>query len=107
MVKTIEFELLENQDICIKVNSEEKLTIKNDNRSLNGKSIYDILDYSRGDTYIFNINTPEGKNLDAINVLKELFEEIVNGITSLEVQAEDQELVKNVNDILEADSKQE
>lgn len=82
MEKNINLEMLESKDIVIKVNGDIKHTIKKEKRIIKGDDIYNIINYSNGDTY--NIKGLNNKSIDVVvlNFFVELFEDIVANITS-------------------------
>ena len=55
MDKKIKIEMNENKDIVISVNDDEKITIKKDNRKIQANEIFELLSYSNGDNFSFEI----------------------------------------------------
>ena len=55
MEKKIKIEMNENKDIVISVNDDEKITIKKDNRKIQANEIFELLSYSNGDNFSFEI----------------------------------------------------
>lgn len=87
MEKKISLEMLESKDIEIKVNEEKKHIIRKEKRIIRADDIYNVINYSNGDTYEI-----EGINRHVIDapVLKffvELFQEIVKGIPDSDILA--------------------
>ena len=80
MEKKISLEMLVSKDIEIKVNEEKKHTIKKEKRKIRADDIYNIINYSKGDTYVIKKINSHGIDAPVLNFFVELFEEIVNGI---------------------------
>ena len=55
MDKKIKIEMNENKDIVISVNNDEIITIKKDNRKIQANEIFELLSYSNGDNFSFEI----------------------------------------------------
>lgn len=86
MAKNIVLEMKDNKDIVISVNNQEKLSIKKNSRKIKAEDIFDLLDYSIGDS--FNINIVNTNNLDAPVV--DFFGELLKDITD-KLMAEENE----------------
>ena len=86
----------DNKDIVISVNNQEKLSIKKNSRKIKAEDIFDLLDYSIGDS--FNINIVNTNNLDApvVDFFRELLKDITDKLMAEENEdvdmAEDNEL---------------
>lgn len=96
MDKNIVLEMKDNKDIVISVNNQEKLSIKKNSRKIKAEDIFDLLDYSIGDS--FNINIVNTNNLDApvVDFFRELLKDITDKLMAEENEdvdmAEDNEL---------------
>ena len=96
MDKNIVLEMKDNKDIVISVNNQEKLSIKKNSRKIKAEDIFDLLDYSIGDS--FNINIVNPNNLDApvVDFFRELLKDITDKLMAEENEdvdmAEDNEL---------------
>lgn len=86
MAKNIVLEMKDNKDIVISVNNQERLSIKKNSRKIKAEDIFDLLDYSIGDS--FNINIVNTNNLDAPVV--DFFGELLKDITD-KLMAEENE----------------
>ena len=84
MDKNIVLEMKDNKDIVISVNNQEKLSIKKNSRKIKAEDIFDLLDYSIGDS--FNINIVNKNNLDApvVDFFGELLKDITNKLMAEE-----------------------
>ena len=78
----------DNKDIVISVNNQEKLSIKNNSRKIKAEDIFDLLDYSIGDS--FNINIVNINNLDAPVV--DFFGELLKDITNKLMEGENEDV---------------
>ena len=88
MDKNIVLEMKDNKDIVISVNNQEKLSIKNNSRKIKAEDIFDLLDYSIGDS--FNINIVNTNNLDAPVV--DFFGELLKDITNKLMEGENEDV---------------
>jgi hypothetical protein len=88
MDKNIVLEMKDNKDIVISVNNQEKLSIKNNSRKIKAEDIFDLLDYSIGDS--FNINIVNINNLDAPVV--DFFGELLKDITNKLMEGENEDV---------------
>lgn len=78
MDKIIEVVMEENKDIILRCNDNESIIIKSNERKIEAKDIFKLLDYSKGDTYtITKINE---KNCDTQVV--EFFYDLLIDITT-------------------------
>lgn len=77
MDKKIKLEMKDNKDIVIKVNDEEKITIKKDNRKIQANDIFKLLNYSIGDTYVIEVLNEKRYDLPVIQFFYELLCEII------------------------------
>lgn len=82
MDKKIKLEMNDNKDIVISVNNEEKLTIKKENRQIQANDIFDLLDYSNGDTYSFNVKNEKNYDAPVLQFFHELLADIVRGLNA-------------------------
>ena len=78
----------DNKDIVISVNNKEKLSIKKNSRKIKAEDIFDLLNYSIGDS--FNINIVNTNNLDAPVV--DFFGELLKDITNKLMEGENEDV---------------
>lgn len=78
MDKKIKIEMNENKDIVISVNDDEKITIKKDNRKIQANEIFELLSYSNGDNFSFEIVNEKEYDVPVLQFFYELLVEIVN-----------------------------
>ena len=78
MDKKIKIEMNENKDIVISVNDDEKITIKKDNRKIQANEIFELLSYSNGDNFSFEIVNEKKYDVPVLQFFYELLVEIVN-----------------------------
>ena len=78
MDKKIKIEMNENKDIVISVNDDEKITIKKDNRKIQANEIFELLSYSNGDNFSFEIVNEKKYDVPVLQFFHELLVEIVN-----------------------------
>ena len=67
-----------NKDIVISVNNDEKITIKKDNRKIQANEIFELLSYSNGDNFSFEIVNEKEYDAPVLQFFYELLNEIVN-----------------------------
>lgn len=82
MDKTIKF-LMDNNEIKIEVISskgKKEYKINKENRNLNAMEIYELLDYSVGDSYSYEDIADYGKDSLVLNKLKDLFMSITDKV---------------------------
>ena len=95
MDKNIVLEMKDNKDIVISVNNREKLSIKKNSRKIKAEDIFDLLDYSIGDS--FNINIINTNNLDAPVV--DFFGELLKDITNKLMEGENEDVDMEENEL--------
>ena len=78
MDKKIKIEMNENKDIVISVNDDEKITIKKENRKIQANEIFELLSYSNGDNFSFEIVNEKEYDVPVLQFFYELLVEIVN-----------------------------
>ncbi|MDY7114398.1 hypothetical protein SAMN04515649_107286 [Eubacterium callanderi] len=78
MDKKIKIEMNENKDIVISVNNDEIITIKKDNRKIQANEIFELLSYSNGDNFSFEIVNEKEYDVPVLQFFYELLVEIVN-----------------------------
>ncbi|WP_270505175.1 hypothetical protein [Eubacterium limosum] len=78
MDKKIKLEMNNNKDIVISVNNDEKITIKKDNRKIQANEIFELLSYSNGDNFSFEIVNEKEYDAPVLQFFYELLNEIVN-----------------------------
>ena len=71
----------------------------------NAKDIYDLLDYNIGDTYSYEEIDVDGKNKLMLDKLQELFKNITNEISELQIPDKDADMKEKIKTI-ENDNKQ-
>lgn len=77
MDKIVKLEMNNNKDIVISVNGDEKITIKKENRRIQANEIFELLSYSNGDNFSFEIVNKEGYDAPVLQFFHELLVEIV------------------------------
>jgi len=85
MDKKIKIEMNENKDIVISVNDDEKITIKKDNRKIQANEIFELLSYSNGDNFSFEIVNEKNYDVPVLQFFHELLSEIVNKLNTEEI----------------------
>ena len=85
MDKKIKIEMNENKDIVISVNDDEKITIKKDNRKIQANEIFELLSYSNGDNFSFEIVNEQNYDVPVLQFFHELLSEIVNKLNTEEI----------------------
>ena len=78
MDKKIKLEMNKNKDIVISVNDDEKITIKKENRKIQANEIFELLSYSNGDNFSFEIVNEKEYDAPVLQFFYELLVEIVN-----------------------------
>lgn len=78
MDKKIKLKMNNNKDIVISVNNDEKITIKKDNRKIQANEIFELLSYSNGDNFSFEIVNEKEYDAPVLQFFYELLNEIVN-----------------------------
>ena len=89
MEKKISLEMLGSKDIEVKVNEDKKHTIKKERRIIRADDIYNIINYSNGDTYAIEETNSHGIDAPVLKFFVELFQEIVKGLPDSDILAED------------------
>lgn len=103
MDKTIKF-TIEQDEIVISID-KKSFAINMDARIINAKEIYDLLDYNIGDTYSYEEIDVDGKNKLMLDKLQELFKNITNEISELQIPYKDADMKEKIK-IIENDNKQ-
>ena len=84
--------IADKDSISVLLNQKVVLNIKNNEKTINGDDIYKSLDYSYGDTYeISKFDVSEefaGKNYNAAFELHNLYQDIVDGISKIDISTE-------------------
>ena len=80
MEKKIEMVMEADKNIKILVDGKEKKSISSENRKITADEIYNLLNYTKGDTY--TIEKKNAKNLDTqvLDFFSELMSDIVNQV---------------------------
>lgn len=89
MDKKIKIEMNENKDIVISVNDDEKITIKKDNRKIQASEIFELLSYSNGDNFSFEIVNEKNYDIPVLQFFHELLDEIVNKLNTEETTCDE------------------
>lgn len=89
MDKKIKIEMNENKDIVISVNDDEKITIKKDNREIQANEIFELLSYSNGDNFSFEIVNEKEYDVPVLQFFYELLVEIVNKLNMEETTGDE------------------
>lgn len=100
MDKKITLRLKSNEDIEVMVDEIELITIEAENRIINAKKIYDILDYKKGMNIVFDI-IEDGKDKKVVEKLKELLEDIVNELKEISILDDDEDFENKVKECIE------
>ncbi len=100
MDKKITLHLKSNEDIEVMVDEIELITIEAENRMINAKKIYDILDYKKGMNIVFDI-IEDGKDKKVVEKLKELLEDIVNELKEISILDDDEDFENKVKECIE------
>lgn len=103
MDKTIKF-TIEQDEIVISID-KKSFAINMDIRIINAKDIYDLLDYNIGDTYSYEEIDVDGKNKLMLDKLQELFKNITNEISELQITDKDTDMKEKIK-IIEDNNKQ-
>jgi len=85
MDKKIILTMQDNKDISVKVNNKEKFIISHDNRSINANDIFELLEYSSGDSYLVNIVNEKKRDVVVIQFFSELLKDIISKLSEPEV----------------------
>ena len=104
MNKKIKFEMDEDFFIII-VGDKDPYKISKKERTLNAEKIFNLLDYSVGDTYSFDCVDDYGKETLVLNKIKEIFEKITSSIMNLEFEKHDAQLNENIAKIVNKNKK--
>ena len=100
MDKKITLHLKSNEDIEVMVDEIELITIEAENRMINAKKIYDILDYKKGMNIVFDI-IEDGKDKKVVEKLKELLEDIVKELKEISILDDDEDFENKVKECIE------
>ena len=100
MDKIITLHLKSNEDIEVMVGEIKLVTIEAENRIINAKKIYDILDYKKGMNIVFDI-IEDGKDKKVVEKLKELLEDIVNELKEISILDDDEDFENKVKECIE------
>jgi ABC-type phosphate transport system auxiliary subunit len=92
MNKNIDISMNEQKDIIISVNEVQKLLIKNDNRVIKGEDIYNMLDFTIGDTYSYKALNEEGKDKNVLEFVRNLIKKITDQIVEIKDETVDAEM---------------
>lgn len=74
----------ENKDILIRVNNVLKLTIKEGNRKIQANDIYELLNYSNGDSISIEKVNEKEQDVSVLQFFCELLNDIVNKLKTEE-----------------------
>ena len=97
MDKVIKLSMNEQKDIIISITDSEDYIIRNNNRLLSAKSIYDLLKYSEGDSYSYEEITAEGKDKLVLLKVKDLLKSITDEIVKISITVQDNDLEEKIN----------
>jgi hypothetical protein len=84
MEKNIKLTMDANKTVSIIVNEEKKYIIPENNRNISADKIYEIINFSIGDSYTVIGENPKKIDEPVLNFFLELFKEIINKINSLD-----------------------
>lgn len=80
MDKIINVIMTAEKNIELYIDEKFKITIDNDSRILKADEIFELLDYSSGDSYSILAQNKGDKDNDVLNELKVLLQGIIEGI---------------------------
>jgi hypothetical protein len=83
MEKVIKFIMNPNRSISITVNGEEKLIISENNRKVSADKIYELLNFSIGDTYKTEKQNDANIDPNVLDFFADLIEKIVEKINEI------------------------
>lgn len=89
MGKKILLEMDNEKDITILVDEEIKSTIHANDRKMNAKEIYEVLEYKIGDKYSISTSNESKRDPDVLQFFYELFYEIIESINDIEIELEE------------------
>lgn len=98
MDKVIKLSMNDQKDIIISITDSEDYIIRNNNRLLSAKSIYDLLKYSEGDSYSYEEIAAEGKDKLVLLKVKDLLKSITDEIVKISITVQDNDLEEKIND---------
>ena len=103
MEKRINIIMNPNKDIVISINNETKLTIEKNSRTITADSLYHILDYSRGDTYIVEKSNEQDVDKPVLEFFADLLSDICQRINSLSTESQEE---SSLGQCIEQDNQQ-
>ncbi|MGD6731625.1 MAG: hypothetical protein ACPKMZ_11200 [Pleomorphochaeta sp.] len=80
MDKKIKLEMNSNKDIVISVNGEKKILINKDDRKISADEIFELLSYSKGDIFSFEVVNEKDYDSPVIGFFHDLLVDITNKI---------------------------
>lgn len=83
MEKKIEVKM-EKKDIHILINNEEKYRIMRSDRKISAQTLFNIIDYHRGDQYTVIRCNPEEQDPNVLDFFAEMIEEITSKLNQLQ-----------------------
>lgn len=89
MEKRIVLTMQPSKDIDVVVNGYNGMTISKDQRTVKAEDIYNLLEFSRGDTFIVESLNVEKKDTPVLQFFTELFQDIANRLNSLDDELEE------------------
>ena len=98
MNKAVNIEMNEAREILITISdSEKKIVIVENNRKINAMDIYDLLDFSIGDTYDYNvISCSSPKDTKVLEKLKELLKKITDQFSDIRLEENDVDMKEDL-----------
>lgn len=88
-----------NKDIEISINGIEKIMIRKDNRKIQANEIFELFNYSKGDTFKCEMVNDKDYDVPVLKFFYELLNEIVIKLNTDEIQD-----IKNDLNITESES---
>lgn len=83
----------DSKTITISCNEGKPIVLEATNRKLNAKEIYDFLQFSRGDTYNYQVCSCSSSKDDLVlNKLHDLLKSITDQLLTIEIEESDQEM---------------
>ena len=89
MEKKIVLTMLPSKDIVIEANGDESMRISKDNRTVKADDIYNLLNYSRDDTYVIESQNPEEKDAPVLGFFTDLIKDITNQLHKMGEDGDD------------------
>lgn len=99
MDKVIKLSMNKQKDIIISITDSDDYIISSNNRLLSAKSIYDLLKYSYGDSYMYEEIIADGKDKIVLLKVQELLKSITDEIVKISTQVQDKDLEDKIENL--------